>query len=59
MVTQRELGAYRGSENRQFPVQFGLSCATAWLAFYALAIVGGIVAFTTGKAIEVVTAALR
>ena len=58
MVTQRELGAYRGSENRQFPVQFGLSCATAWLAFYALAIVGGIVAYS-GKAIEIVTAALH
>ena len=58
MVTQRELGAYCGTENRQFPVQLGLSCATAWLAFYALAIVGGIVAYT-GKAIEVATAALH
>jgi hypothetical protein len=46
MVTQRELRTYRGGDYRQFPVQFGLSSATAWLAFYALAIVGGIVANT-------------
>ena len=58
MVTQRELGAYRDIGNRQFPVQLGLSSATAWLAFYALAIVGGLVA-NTGKAVEVVTAALH
>ena len=58
MVTQRELGAYCGIENRKFPVQLGLSCATAWLAFYALAIAGGIVAYS-GKAIEIVTAALH
>jgi hypothetical protein len=56
MVTQRELGAYRGLGNRQF--HLGISSATAWLVFYALAVVGGIVA-NTGKAIEVVTAALN
>jgi hypothetical protein len=53
MVTQRELEGYRGSGNRRF----GLSCATAWLAFYGLAIVGSIAA-SKSKAIDVVTAAL-
>jgi len=53
MVTQRELEGYRGIGNRRF----GLSCATAWLAFYALAIAGGII-LSTGKAVDVVTAAL-
>jgi hypothetical protein len=58
MVTQRELGTYRGIDKGRFPVQRGLSSATAWLGFYALAILGGIVA-KTGKAIEVVTGALH
>jgi len=58
MVTQKELEAYRQDDSRPFPERAGLSSATAWLLFYVLAIVDGILA-NAGKAIEVGTAALH
>jgi hypothetical protein len=58
MVTQKELETYRQDDSRPFLERAGLSSATAWLLFYALAIVGGILA-NAGKAVEVGTVALH
>jgi hypothetical protein len=58
MVTQKELETYRQDDSRPFLERAGLSSATAWLLFYALAIVGGILA-NAGKAVEVGPVALH